>query len=104
MVTAHWKHGQNSRETRGYRLNEVHSKLYTLRWQSVEVLAEDRSSFPGIVKDFHITMYPDKVLVSTQSLIQWLTQAISPAVNRSGREAGHSPLTSREAKKTWDST
>jgi hypothetical protein len=40
-------------------------------------------------------------LESTQPPIQWEPEALSPGLKRSGLEAGHSPRTSAEIKKTW---
>jgi hypothetical protein len=37
----------------------------------------------------------------TQAPIQWVPEALSPELNRQGREADHSPPTSAEIKKTW---
>jgi hypothetical protein len=40
-------------------------------------------------------------LVSTQSPIQWVPEALSLKVKRQGREVDHSPPTSAEVKKMW---
>jgi hypothetical protein len=37
-------------------------------------------------------------------LIQWVPRALSPEVNRPGREADHSPPSSAEVKNTWSCT
>jgi hypothetical protein len=37
----------------------------------------------------------------TQPPIQWVSGALSPQVNRPGREANHSPPTSAKIKETW---
>jgi hypothetical protein len=40
-------------------------------------------------------------LGSTLPSIQWISEALSPEVKRSGREADHSPPVSAEVKKMW---
>jgi hypothetical protein len=43
-------------------------------------------------------------LGSTQPPIKWVPGALSPGVNRQGREGDHSPPTSAEVKKMWTYT
>jgi hypothetical protein len=59
-----------------------------------------RSSSPGRVKNFLFSTSSRGAMGSTQPPIQWVPGALSPEVKRSGREAGHSPPTSAEVKKT----
>jgi hypothetical protein len=42
-----------------------------------------------------------RVLGPTQPPFQWVQEALSLGVKRSGREAGNSPPTSAEVKKKW---
>jgi hypothetical protein len=44
---------------------------------------------------------PDRLLSATQPPIQWVQEALSPGVKRSGCEADHSPQTRAEVKKIW---
>jgi hypothetical protein len=59
------------------------------------------SSSPGRVKNFLLSKSLRPDLGSTQPPNQWAPGALSPGVKRQGREAGHSPPTSAEVKKTW---
>jgi hypothetical protein len=43
-------------------------------------------------------------LEPTQYPIQWVPEALSPGVKRSGREADHSPPSSAEVKNVWSYT
>jgi hypothetical protein len=47
---------------------------------------------------------PDRFWGSTQQPIQWVPDALSPGVKRSGRDADHSARTSVEVKKMWIDT
>jgi hypothetical protein len=60
-----------------------------------------RSSSPGRVKNLFISTSSRPVLGPTQPPIQWVPGALSPGGKQPGREAGHSPPTSAEVKKTW---
>jgi hypothetical protein len=62
-------------------------------------LAENRSSSPGVVKNFHFYMSSRAALGSTQPPNQWVPGAPSPGVKRPMREADHSPPTGVEVKK-----
>jgi hypothetical protein len=56
---------------------------------------------PGRVKNFHFSISSARTLGPTHPIIPWIPGAVSPAVNRPGRGADHSPLTSAEDKKAW---
>jgi hypothetical protein len=58
-----------------------------------------RVSVESRIGNFSIPLRP--ALGPTQPPIQWVLGALSPGVKRQGREAGHSPPTSVEVKKTW---
>jgi hypothetical protein len=60
----------------------------------------DRSLNPCRVKNFLFSTYPRPALRPTQPPIQRVSGALSPRVNRPGREADHSPPTSAKVKKT----
>jgi hypothetical protein len=53
---------------------------------------------PGRVKDFLFFTSSKSTLGSTQRPIQWVREALSPGVKRTGREADHSPPASAEVK------
>jgi hypothetical protein len=57
-----------------------------------------RSSSPGRVKNFHFSI-SSRPALGTQPAIQWVQAALSPGLNRQGREADHSSPTSAEIKK-----
>jgi hypothetical protein len=59
-----------------------------------------RSSSPGKVKNFHLSVSSRPALGPTQPPIHWVPGALSPGVKRQEREADHSPPTSVKAKKT----
>jgi hypothetical protein len=65
--------------------------------QSVERLATSWSSSPGRVKNCLFSTSSRLILGSTQPLFQWVSEALSPEVKRTGCEAHHSP-TSAEVK------
>jgi hypothetical protein len=48
-----------------------------------------------------IKHYAMKAYGGVDVQIQWVPEALSPGVKRSGREADHSPPTSAEIKKMW---
>jgi hypothetical protein len=50
---------------------------------------------------FLFTTASRTTLETTQSPIQWVPGAISLGVERPGREADHSPLSSAEVKNAW---
>jgi hypothetical protein len=56
---------------------------------------------PGRVKNFLFSMSSRPALESTQPPIQWVPGALSPWVERPGREADHSPPTSAEVNEMW---
>jgi hypothetical protein len=58
--------------------------------------ADGRSSSPG---GFSMSSRP--ALGPTQPPIQWVPRALSPEIQRLGREVDHSPPTSAEVKKSW---
>jgi hypothetical protein len=58
-------------------------------------------SSPGGIKNFRFSMPSIPSLGSTQSPIQWISVASSPGIKRPGREAGRSPPTRAEVKKTF---
>jgi hypothetical protein len=60
-----------------------------------------RSSSPGRGNNFVVSTSSRTVLGPTEPPIQWVMVALSPGVNRPGREAEHSPPSSAEVKKTW---
>jgi hypothetical protein len=60
-----------------------------------------RSSSPGMVKNFLISMSFRLALGSTQPHIQWVPGALFPGVKRQGREADCSPPTIAEVKTMW---
>jgi hypothetical protein len=59
------------------------------------------SEFPSGVKNLHFSMSSRLALGPTQPPIQWVPGALSPWVERPGREADHSPPTSAKVKKMW---
>jgi hypothetical protein len=63
-----------------------------------------RSSSPGRVKNFLFSTSSRRALRPTQPAIEWVPEALSPAIKRSGREADHSPPTSAEVMKMWNYT
>jgi hypothetical protein len=63
-------------------------------------LLKGQSSSPDRVKIFLFSTSSRSALGHTQLPIQWVPVALSPGVNRPGREADHSPPTSAEIKKT----
>jgi hypothetical protein len=73
--------------------------FYVRSRDSAVNIARGRSSSPGRVKNFLLSMSSTPALGSTQSPIQWVPGAFSPGVKRPGREADHSPPTSLEFKK-----
>jgi hypothetical protein len=60
-----------------------------------------RSSSPGRVMNFLLSMSSRLALGSTQPPTQWVPRALSPGVKRPGREADHSPSASAKVKKMW---
>jgi hypothetical protein len=60
-----------------------------------------RSSSPGRVKNFHFSMSSRPALGPTQPPFPWVLGALSPGLKQPRCEAGHSPPTSAEVKKTW---
>jgi hypothetical protein len=61
-----------------------------------------RSSSPGRVKNFLLSMSSRPPMGPTQPPIQCVSGALSPEVKRPGREADRSPLTSAEVIKKLD--
>jgi hypothetical protein len=57
------------------------------------------SSSPGRIKNFLFSTSSRPALKPTQPPIQWVPEALSLGVKRSGREVDHSPPTSAEVKK-----
>jgi hypothetical protein len=62
-----------------------------------------RSSIPGRVKNFLISVSPRPALVSIQTPFKMVRGTLAPGVKRPGREADLPPP-SAEVKKTWIST
>jgi hypothetical protein len=60
-----------------------------------------RVRVPVGVKNFILSTSFQPALGPTQPPIQWAPGAISPRVNRPGREADHSPPNSADVKNTW---
>jgi hypothetical protein len=60
-----------------------------------------RSSSPSRVKNFLFSMSSRPVLGPIQPPILWVPGTLPPDVERTGREADHSPPTSAEVKKMW---
>jgi hypothetical protein len=58
-----------------------------------------RSSSPAGVKNFAFSMLCRPALGPTKPPIQWVPGALSPGVERPGRQADHSPPASAEVKK-----
>jgi hypothetical protein len=60
----------------------------------------DRISIPGSVENFLLSTSSRPVLRTTQPPIQWVTDAISSTVKRSGRESHHLPPINSKVKNT----
>jgi hypothetical protein len=60
-----------------------------------------RSLSPGRVKNFLFSISSRPALGPTQPPSQWVPGALSPGVERPGREAHHSHAASAEVKKMW---
>jgi hypothetical protein len=65
------------------------------------VRPRNQISSPGRVKKFLFSTSSILVLGPTQPPVQWVPGALSPRLNRPGREVDQSPTTSAEMKKIW---
>jgi hypothetical protein len=66
----------------------------------------DRGSIPGRSsgKNFIVTTASRQDLGPTQPSVEWVLGAVSPSINRPGREAGHLPPSSADVKNGWSYT
>jgi hypothetical protein len=91
------------------QLNEIH--ILTRRFPKINftiIIIGLRAWRPGFnsrqVLQYNFLFSSIRALVPTQSLIQWVLEALSPGVKRLGREADHSPPSSAEVKNAWGFT